>query len=276
MKAIVKNVMAVALAATLGYGATANASTVDLFDDPFLNGVNTVTDSNPTAGSFAFQEYGYASSILGGYRDLVADLVGSNGFGVPSATAEVGGGGYSFSTTSGDKGIGRIQWDGQDNSANLAAEGLKVAGVGANLIHQVGCPDGGCNTFVATVLEADLGFQYSIGVYSDAANYVVLTSNTLFPIGSAYLSTYDFAWFALPTGDYFLGGLPFHIDKFGTGADFTNVGAIEFVVNSDGATTAVDLALDSIRKVPEPGTLALLGIGLLGATLAGRRRKAGK
>ena len=254
--------------ASLGFGAGANASTIDLFSDPFTNGVNTVTDN--TVGGVVFQEYGPATTILGGYRDLVVDLVSSNGLGVPSATAEVGGGGFSFSTSSGDVGIGRIQWDGADNSAALNYTGLN----GANLINQVGCPVQGCNQFVATVIEADLGFEYQIGVYTDASNYTILSANTLFPVAGLYESTYDFDWFGYATGSYFEDGLPFDILQVGAGANFTNVGAMEFVINSDGATVAVDLALDSVTKrfVPEPSVLALLGVGMFGLGLM--RRKA--
>lgn len=257
------------LVSTLGFSAAASANIVDMFDDPAGNGVHTVTDTS-IDGNAVFMEYGPSASILGGYRDLIVELVGSNGIGVANANAEVGGGGFSFSSSSGDTGIGRIQWDGADASADLNIGGLNHE----DLVHQAGCPVAGCNAFVAEILVADQGFQYQIGVYTDASNYTILTSDTLFPVGSTYLSTYDFDWFALATGDYFLDGLPFHIDSFGTGADVTDVGAIEVVINSDGGTVAVDLAIDLVekRRVPEPGTLALLGIGLLGASLVARRK----
>lgn len=274
-----KTVLAAALTATLGYCASAHAVLVDLFDDPLANGVNTVTDNNPTVGSVAFQEYPGPSdppstSILGGYRDLVADLIGSNGVGTPAATLEVGGGGLSFSTTSGDTGIGKVQWDGKDNSATLNTTGLQTAGVGVDLINQTGCPAEGCNAFIATVLVADLGFEYQIGLYTDASNYSILTANTLFEVTTPTSADYFFEWFTRSSGAYFDAGLPFTITKVGSGPTLTNIGAIELVVNSNGATTAVDLALTSIEKgrIPEPNVLALMGIGLLGAGLTGRRK----
>ncbi len=276
MRALKKTLLTAAMAAGLSYGASAQAFVVDLFDDPAANGVQVATTTTVgPAGTVAVEYPGGAvpsPSILGGYRDIIVSLTASNGIGTPNATAEVGGGGYSFSTSSGDRGTGRIQWDGQDAGPNVGD--LNYTGLnGANLINQVGCPSSGCDRFVATVLVADLGFEYQIGVYTDENNYSILTANTIFAVESPTPAVYLFDWFQFATGTYEVEpGFFIGIEHVGV-VDFTNIGALEFVVNSDGATVAVDLALDSITKVPEPGVLALMGIGLLGATFAGRRRQ---
>jgi hypothetical protein len=273
-----KTLLATALAATLGYGTYAQAYIVDLFDDPAANGVNVVTDTT-VGGGGDFEEYpGGAvpsTSIIGGYRDIIADTTASDGIGTPRTELEVGGGGMSFSTSSGDTGIGTIQWDGRDGSSALDATGLG----GLDLINQPGCPLAGCNAFVAQVLVADQGFFYQIGVYSGAANYSILTATTQFAVASLTEADYLFDWFLLASGDYLLGGLPFNIQRVGSGPDFTNIGALEFRVNQGGAATAaVDLAIDSITKrgVPEPNVLALMAIGGFAVSLAGRRRKTRK
>lgn len=62
------------------------------------------------------------------------------------------------------------------------------------------------------------------------------------------------------------GDLPFDPDPRLLDLEIT---AFQWIVE-DGTTIG---AISSITRVPEPGTLALLGIGLAGMGLAGRRRK---
>jgi hypothetical protein len=276
MKAMKKTFLAAAVIAGLGFGAGAHANIIDLFDDPVAAGVHSISASG--TGSTAFMEYPGgvtpSSSIIGGYRDLYVEMISQVGSG--AVTMDVSSNQMSFSTTSSDKGRGTIQWDGKDGSATLNTVGLRNGGLtGLDLVNQVGCPVSGCTQFVASVLFADLAFEYKIGVYTDGANYSILEANSQLPISSVALATYDFDWFSFASGNYTEDGLNFSITRVGV-VDFTNVGALEFIVNSDGATISVDLDLADLTKrgVPEPGALALAGIALLGAGLTGRRRKA--
>lgn len=255
------------LVSTLGFSAAANATIIDLFSDP--SPAVTVTDSTANATAVAALDQGPYADVIGGYRDVIVNM-NVAGFPGTKSEATVGEGYFTFSNGSGVDGTATVQWDGMDGSAALDVDGLG----GANLVHQIGCESSGCNAFTALVLLADQGFEYQITVHDMAGNWSTLISDTLFPVGSPYDSHYYFDWFNLAAGFHFLDGLPFVIVSSGGTVDFEDIGAMEFVVNTNG-TVAVDLTLDAVSKtkLPEPGTLALLGIGLLGASLVGRRRK---
>ncbi len=56
--------------------------------------------------------------------------------------------------------------------------------------------------------------------------------------------------------------------------DITNIGAIQLILESVSGEGSVDLRVNAlIARVPEPGSLALVGLGLLGAAGAGMRRR---
>jgi PEP-CTERM motif len=295
MKAIRKTAMAAAVAAMFGFGGFANATVIDLFNQP-AGGTQIVTanNANPVVAD-QYAEPIANQTIIGGYRDLVASYTGP-ATSTPKSELYVEGGLLQFSNSNNVYGIGRVQWDGDDN----ADPGKLSFGLGANLINQTGC-GAGCDRFTSAVLTADQGFVYQIGVYTDENNYSILTAKTQFQVSEAAFpggitAQYLFSWFALAetTGtvtdlyndpnpqcappdavgpaSYCIDGLRFLIESEGT-VDFNNVGALELVLNSDGGQLSVDLGIDSIQKtVPEPGALALAAIALLGMSATTRRR----
>lgn len=265
-----KTLLAGAAVAALGLGGVASANTVDLFSEPDASSLQSVSVN--TVGGTAWNEWGPSAlgSIIGGYRDVIVTM-NSSAFPASTTNAHAGGGYFSFNNDTGVSGTARIQWDGHDNSPNLDYTGLG----GLDLINQPGCGSG-CEQFQAIVNWADHGFQYQIGVYTDASNYSILTTVVPFDVTSPLPATYDFAWFTLASGTYNMyTPVPFTITKVGSGPDFTNIGALEVVLNSDGGTMAVDLTIGPVTKqpIPEPATIALIGLALLGATATSRRRR---
>lgn len=274
------SIVAVA-AGLIGFAGAASASTIDLFTDP-NPGFQTVTVFEPAATpASASSQFGSAPSILGGYRDVVVTMNSRGGpeLGPARSEAFAGNGGFIFNNTTGVSGTARIQWDG-DDSANVALlnhTGLRNGGLtGVDLVNQVGCPVTGCDRFIAGVTSADQGFQYQIGLYTDAGNFSVLTTSVPFQVNALLFAEFPFEVFLRATGNYNDLAVPFSIARTGTGPTLTNIGAIEFVANSDGGTLAVDLSISAITKtgVPEPGTLALMGLGFLAAAGIKRRRSA--
>nr|WP_086939721.1 PEP-CTERM sorting domain-containing protein [Thaumasiovibrio occultus] len=231
-----------ALAASLVFASQAHAVfIIDDFTDPIGIGnsaVDTVVDLNGVGSTFD------SASVLGGERDLYVKLLQSGFNPATGVNMTVSAGTLTYETGSGAIAMGKIQYDGDDNDA----DNLDVTGLGSVDLAALG------NSFVLDIFEADLGFSYSIGVWSNggavsAVNEYV-ANGTNVPTSRAF----SFADFA--------------------GVDFTSVSAIEFIINTKGLAgqNSIDFTVDSI-KVPEPATIALFGMGLMGLGYT-RRRKA--
>jgi PEP-CTERM motif len=282
---------AIAISAALALGlfcASASADVViDLFSEPSV-GVDEVVDTNASSGSSASLESPsdpaapYAN-VLGGYRDLYINKTFDNGDGGGRARLAVGNSRLSYSNEAGIKSVGAVTWDGKDNDGDIDAVSYSELLLNASSL----------TGFTATVLAVDLGFDYAIQVWDTAGNTSKLTSSVLFQVLSSASTQaqkdacnatpitcqigpvsayYDFSWFNLPEGDQSAGGLDFSIESNGI-VDFSKIGALQLQLLDTGSAD-VDLTLDSVNAVPEPGVLSLVGLGLLGAAVAGRRRKA--
>jgi hypothetical protein len=228
-------------------GINAYAATLDI--DPF-----DASQGPLTANSGATEVSGTVddASILGGERDVVVHYTA----GPLNVEVNVNPGGNSLYTHSQDAsttGASWIIWDGNDNDP-LTLDPTGLGGVDLTL--------GGLLTgILLDVDDNDLGNPDAlrIEIYTDGGNW-------------------SFAETGLPPGPslFFLDFLADFGVGAGAGADFTNVGAIALHVN--GTTEpAQDLSFDLVsasdNPVPEPSTVILLGIGVVGLALGARRRK---
>jgi hypothetical protein len=286
MKAMKKSMLAATLVGAFGFSSSASAGIIiDLFTDPVGSSQSVSTETlgatvNNQGGPFP------VANVIGQYRDLsinkTFDNVGSVDVGASTMTA--GGGALQLDNATGNKSIGVVTWDGINN-AGAGGTSVNTTGLGG-----VDLTTGGADRFLAQVIAADLGFDYKIKVWDIFGNSSILSASVQFqlnPPGEA--SDYLFSWFNLASGTYCDGiaspptcvdpttQLDFSILHTGGAIDFTKIGALQ-IEFTNPSTISVDLAIGTIQTptVPEPGALALVGIALLGATVAGGRRKSPK
>lgn len=262
-------------AAAASFGA--QAGIVDLFTTEqlvpkdYTNGTITEADSEYSqAGAIA------DATILGGFRDLWVTNLSGGVTNVAGSSINVTGGNLFFSTDSSATGVGEIQWDGDDSAIGTdPIYDINPTGLGGIDLTQGGT----LNAFELITIFSDLNWVFEITMYTDATNWTKVSLDAT-QVNSPTTSFIPFSAFTNDAlcGTY--GSAPGvnSITCSGTGADATDLGALVARLNTgdpgvSNPTIAIDLQLDSIRTVPEPGVLALMGMGLMAAGLASRRRK---
>lgn len=252
---------AVALSALMAVGVAANAAvTIDLFSTDQAK----LTDT--TIGSPVFSEAGNAldTTIIGGFRDLMVEKKTDPFLTGGEASIGVSGGILNFSTDSTVTGTGTVRWDGGGNAGGA----LNPTGLGGL---NIGSPFS--DSFELLTVFSDAGFTFVLEAYTDATTWsrVTLQSNA-HPLNFPGTATLIPLAAFLDCG-FNAGGIT--VECGGTGpVDFSNVGALQAVIDPLGEFTSLDLSLNQVTVVPEPSSIALVGLALLGGFAASRRRKA--
>jgi hypothetical protein len=240
----------------LPFSAASNAAIIDSFDTP-----QSVVDDTVGDGGVWGSVNSPGGDIIGGERDVLVDLLTSE-FG-NDAEFIVRGGSSVGNFNIGSESTARftLQYDGDD--ADGPGDPLTPDGLGGLDLGSLG------NAFVFDVLAADQpGLRVLATVWSGGSSSTVEITGT-FPVGNPGLpgnvappvpSPIPFADFA--------------------GADFSDVGALEFAVTGN---VAFDVTVAQIEvpeevappgEVPEPMTLGLVGVGLISIGMVARRKRA--
>jgi len=238
----------VAAAAALAVAA-AGANAAFVIDD-FSTSQALVRDGTTGDGGVGFTSV-CGGGIIGGCRDIYVEKFGAAvdddtpGFPGLGVSAFVNAGRLAYSQDTGQRGIGIVRWDGANNFAGITVDGL--GGIDLTSGNVVGVR--------FQVLSADLNFPFTLQAWTDPTNTNTWVMSEVTVNASAGPGNYD----------VFFGGF--------AGADFSRVGALQLVLNN-GLINDIDIQIDIIQNIPEPGTLALVGATLLG--LGAARRRAAK
>ena len=277
-----KMLKAVAIAALTVFGS-ANAALINKVD-LFSVDQALITDNFGTGGTSVSSQVGSAAdnsiapnvgTILGGYRELIIDKKSDGTVGGTntnrSVTMGVGGGQLDFSTSSLTTGTGIIRWDGITQSASGGAiqainrNGLGSGPLGVNLGNAL------TDQFELTTIFSDGGFTFRIEAYTyndfNSWTAVDIVSNQHLVPTVSYV----------PLNAFLACGFSDAVVTVTCGTsgpvDFSNLGALQAIIDPNGTQTSLDLTLDQVTVVPEPSGIALVGLALLGLGVTARRRK---
>lgn len=224
---------------------SAQAVLIDSFNQTFQE----VSASEP--GS-SVREVVAAPEAIGGFRDVLLEIQSNEFFSPgdptsPDMTVTINPGGSGLALYSEDSGVnGRLTLTYDGN----ADPGLQFPGFGPVDFTAAGIPG------IVLRANSDRDFTAKFIVYSNATNFSEM--ELLIPGDPDPAQREFFFPFAGFTGD----------------ADFTSVQAVQLIL--DGILGRTDIDIDNVETraiIPEPGSLALLGMGALGLLGVGWRRR---
>lgn len=266
-----KIVAAVTLAVA---GMVANAGVIPI-DDFNIDGPVLSQSTIGTSG-MVWQ----TGDMVGGSREMqVTKASGPSG---KAVVFDVSGGTLNYSSAVSTTGTGYIRWDGNAN-------GLLDFDLHKNY--------SGFSELNILTNFSDGNFSYELTFWSDPTHYSSVAGRAASVGENGPLDGYTFPaphtfvffdkWFttggtqASPVSvlvePHVSGSTTyFYIDAWcGAGgcADFADVNAITAIIDPNALKQSLDMSIDAAYLIPEPGSLALMGLGLIGLAGVASRRK---
>lgn len=232
--------------ALLLLAGNAYATMIDSFDVSYTNPVLLVYPVPLSPQTVLDMQSGSTSDIIGGFRDTQMDYV--SGTGIAYSTANLAGSGtLDFAQGPNTSAKLTLIWDGDNNQ-----------GLTSNITPRANLTSGGATGWVTDIENIDIDLTYMVEIYTDSSHASVYSD--VFHGGASGPQYVDFSQFTVLQGA-------------SGGADFSNVGAIKFILDGTNHPDA-DVSINAIgTAAPEPATFALMLSGLMGLSFHVYRRR---
>lgn len=172
---------------------------------------------------------------------------------------------------------------GSQNYINIALGGYQVANVNSGTVS--GAPAANFTSAMDAAWHNPANYELQYSYYFDTSTFT--TSGTYLQLGSFVNSgtgTYaqtgtpsayepQFNGTQVASGSPFFGTVTVPFTAYGTDPNADTYYRLGLILNGDGTGVTVDYTGFKIIQVPEPVTLAMCGLGLLGGLLTLRRRR---